>query len=72
MAQQMLSDTKLRLVFVTGMDQEGNPILKTKTFNNIKREATADQLYQVAQAISNLANDTLDLVQRADSSEIYA
>jgi hypothetical protein len=72
MAQAMVSGTKLRLVFVTGTDEKGNPILRTKSFNNLKKEATADQMYQVAQAIGNLSADGLDTVQRVDSSEIFA
>ena len=72
MAQAMLAETKLRLVFEAGMDVDGSPILKAKTFNNVKKGATADQLYQVAQAISVLCTDTLSSVERADSSEILA
>ena len=70
MAQALLEGTKLRLVFDAGIDNEGNPILKSRTFNNIKKEATVDQLFQAAQAISTLCNDTLNRVERTDSSEI--
>lgn len=72
MAQAILAETKLRLVFEAGMDDKGAPIYKAKTLSNIKKEATADQLSQVAQAITVLCNDTLSRVERADSSEILA
>jgi hypothetical protein len=72
MAQAMLADTKLRLVFQVGMDEKGSPIFKAKTFSNNKKAATADQLYQVGEAISVLCTDTLSRVERADSSEILA
>ncbi|WP_160725487.1 DUF1659 domain-containing protein [Bacillus sp. USDA818B3_A] len=72
MAQALLEGTKLRLVFDAGIDNEGNPILKSRTFNNIKKEATVDQLFQAAQAISTLCTDTLNKVERTDSSEILA
>jgi hypothetical protein len=72
MAQAMLAETKLRLVFEVGMDEKGAPILKAKTLNNIKKEATANQLYQVAQALSVLCKDTLNSVERADNTEILA
>ncbi|MCM3728917.1 DUF1659 domain-containing protein [Neobacillus cucumis] len=70
MAQGLLETTKLRLVFQSGIDNEGNPILKSKTFSNVTKAATADQLFQAAQAISVLCNADLNKVERNDSSEI--
>jgi hypothetical protein len=70
MAQALLAETKLRLVFEVGMDVDGEPILKTKTFSNVKKEATADQLYQAAQAIYSLSNDILSRVERVDNSDL--
>ncbi|MCM2533166.1 DUF1659 domain-containing protein [Neobacillus pocheonensis] len=72
MAQAMLAETKLRLVFEVGMDEKGAPILKAKTLNSIKKEASPNQLFQVAQALSVLCNDTLNSVERADTTEILA
>jgi Protein of unknown function (DUF1659) len=72
MAQGMLMESKLRLIFETGVDEKGEPILKTKTFNNVTKSATADQLYQAAQAIAALSADPLSAVERSDSSEIIA
>ena len=72
MAQAKLAESKLRLVFEAGMDEKGSPIYKAKTFNNIKKDATADQLVQVANALSVLCVNTLSRVERADSSEILA
>ncbi|MCM3568531.1 DUF1659 domain-containing protein [Neobacillus mesonae] len=70
MAQALLTGTKFRLVFQVGMDEEGKPILKSKTFSNVKKESTADQLFQAGTAISGLTNDTLYNLERNDSSEI--
>ncbi|OIK08710.1 hypothetical protein BIV60_25600 [Bacillus sp. MUM 116] len=72
MAQARLATTKLRIVFETGMDEQGKPILKAKTFSNVKKAATADQLYQAAQAIFVLCNDTLNRVERTDSSDLLS
>ncbi|ETI65979.1 DUF1659 domain-containing protein [Neobacillus vireti] len=72
MATALLLGTKLRLVFEAGMDDEGNPLYKAKTFSNVKKEATVDQLYQAAHAISVLCKDTLNKVERNDSTEILA
>ncbi|EKN69096.1 hypothetical protein BABA_11721 [Neobacillus bataviensis LMG 21833] len=70
MAQALLEGTKLRLVFEAGIDDEGKPIYKAKTFNNVTKAATADQLAQAAQAIAALCKDQLNKIERNDSSEI--
>lgn len=70
MAQAMMIDTKLRLSFETGLNDKGEPVCKTKTFGNVKKTATTDQLYQVAQVISQLCNDPLVTVVRNDSFDI--
>lgn len=72
MAQALLEGTKLRLVFQAGMDDEGNALYKSKTFSNVKKESTADQLYQAAQAITVLCNDTIEKIERNDSTELMA
>lgn len=70
MAQALLEGTKLRLVFEAGIDDEGKPILKAKTFSNVTKVATTDQLSQAAQAIAVLCNDRLTKIERNDSTEI--
>lgn len=71
MAEVILFDTKLRLSFETGMNHKGEPVYKTKTFANVKKAATAEELYQFAQAIAQLSNDPLATIVRNDSSDIY-
>lgn len=72
MAVANLYETKLRMTFETGMDEKGKPIYKAKTLNNIKKEATTDQLFQVAQALSSLSNDSLFKIERNDTTDITA
>ncbi|XJZ28763.1 DUF1659 domain-containing protein [Bacillota bacterium Lsc_1132] len=72
MAQAVLAETKLRLIFETGVNEKGETIYKAKTFNNVKKEATTDQLFQVAQALSVLCSDLLSSVERDDSLDIIA
>ncbi|MEH7076661.1 DUF1659 domain-containing protein [Neobacillus drentensis] len=72
MAKSLLEGTKLRLVFEAGMDEDGKPILRSKTFSNVRKEGTTDQFFQAALAISVLCNDTLYKVERNDSTEIIA
>ncbi|WP_147534252.1 DUF1659 domain-containing protein [Bacillus marasmi] len=72
MAQEMLKSTQLRLIFETGLNDKGEPIFKTKSFNNVKKEAEAEQIYQVAQAISTLCTHPLVTVERNNSFDVIA
>jgi hypothetical protein len=72
MAETLLAESKLRLVFMTGIDNDGKPIMRAKTFGNINRQVTADQLYKITQAVVNLSADTLSGAQRVDSSDLLA
>ncbi|MEH7114045.1 DUF1659 domain-containing protein [Neobacillus niacini] len=72
MAQAVLATSKLRLVFQVGMDDDGKPLLKAKTFSNIQKSATPDQLLQAAQAIIGLSSDALSSIERVDNSDLQA
>ncbi|WP_077212378.1 DUF1659 domain-containing protein [Bacillus dakarensis] len=70
MAQAVITSSRLALTFETGFNEKGEPIYKTKSYNNIKIEATADQLFQGANALGSLTSNTLVNVERNDNSEI--
>ncbi|WP_419955323.1 DUF1659 domain-containing protein [Neobacillus niacini] len=72
MAQAVVTASKLRLVFQAGMDDDGKPLLKAKTFNNIQKSATPDQLLQAAQALIGLSNDTLSNIERVENADLLA
>ncbi|MDR7079419.1 hypothetical protein J2Y03_004477 [Neobacillus niacini] len=72
MAQAVITTSKLRVVFQVGMDDDGKPLLKAKTFSNIQKSATPDQLLQAAQAIIGLSSDTLSNIERVDNSDLLA
>ncbi|MBD8006430.1 DUF1659 domain-containing protein [Bacillus sp. Sa1BUA2] len=72
MANAFLKTSKLRLVFeiiTEGMDK---PVYKSKTFNNVHRDASASQLYQAAQAISGLSEHAVWAIERNDTFDIDA
>lgn len=63
--------SQLRLVFYDGEDTStGKPIYKSKSFNNVKTDASAEQLLAVAEAFTELQERSLNRVERNDSSEI--
>ncbi|UOQ92995.1 DUF1659 domain-containing protein [Halobacillus shinanisalinarum] len=61
-------NTQLQLVFENGTDEKGNVKFRTKSFNNVKMEATSDQLYKVATALAPLQQRLLSTIERNDSS----
>jgi hypothetical protein len=70
MALAMLKDSSIRLEFETGMNEKGEPIYKFKTYSNVRKEATADQVDQAAKALGGLSANSLNSVERNDSFEI--
>ncbi|GAB4074904.1 hypothetical protein GCM10028778_24070 [Barrientosiimonas marina] len=64
-------DSRLKLTLDDGDDMmTGKTIYKTKSFNNVKPEATADQLYTIATAVAGLQERLLYIIERQDGSEI--
>lgn len=71
MAVADMTNSQLRLVLYDGDDHEtGKPIYKAKSFNNVKIDATPDQLYTVANAFAVLQERPLFNIERKDSSDI--
>jgi Protein of unknown function (DUF1659) len=71
MAEAILIDSKLKLAFETGVNEKGEPVLKSKTFSNIKNEATAEGLLSAAQAVGSLAANPIVSITRNDSYNIF-
>ncbi|WP_010530117.1 DUF1659 domain-containing protein [Lentibacillus jeotgali] len=73
MAEQQMVSSRLRLILDDGFDEmSGKQLFKTKGFNNVKPQATADQLYAIATSVAGLQQRPLVEVERNDSSEITA
>lgn len=63
-------ETRLRLVFYVGDDQDGNPIQKAKSFANVKPTADNEDVYTVAQALASLQTYTLVQTERSDRAAL--
>jgi hypothetical protein len=70
MAAENLTDSSLKLTFETGVDENGEPIFKSKSLNNVKLSATPDQLYVIASALYPLQKHNLTNVERRDTSVV--
>ncbi|MGP4106032.1 DUF1659 domain-containing protein [Virgibacillus sp. L01] len=71
MAVAQMMNSRMSLVLDDGIDAiSGKQLLKTKSFNNVKIAATADQLYSIANAVVVLQQRPLLSIERKDSSEL--
>ncbi|MBY0099407.1 DUF1659 domain-containing protein [Mesobacillus maritimus] len=70
MAQAMLKDSRITLMFETGLNEKGEPIFKGKSYANVRKEATADQLHQAATALGGLCAYPLSSVERTDNYDL--
>lgn len=66
----MLKNSRLTLLFETGMNEKGEPIFKGKSYANVRKKATADQLHQAATALGSLSGYPLSSVERTDNHDI--
>lgn len=67
-AVQSINGSALQLILNTGVDAQGNPVLKTRKYSSVKPGATAQGIYDVAIAISSLQKHTLNSIVRQDDS----
>lgn len=71
MAEIQIEKSVLRLVLEAGYDPETlEPVMKRKTFNNIKTDASATQLQSVANALASLQQHDLYKIERVDESRV--
>lgn len=71
MAESILHHSQLRLVLNNGTDPKTDKVkTKIKSFNNVTVNATADQLYAVANALVALQTLPLYDLQRVDTSDL--
>ncbi|WP_400247759.1 DUF1659 domain-containing protein [Niallia sp. JL1B1071] len=70
MAEAIWNESSLKLMFLNGMKENGDPNYITKTFKNVKQTATPEQLDAVAAGLSSLVTYTLFSIERNDVSEI--
>ncbi|MDF1507133.1 DUF1659 domain-containing protein [Robertmurraya sp. DFI.2.37] len=70
MAETMILDSKLKILFEIGLNEKGEPLYKAKTYNNIDKNVTADKLFETAQALGQLSIYPVLGVERTDSFEI--
>lgn len=64
------ADSKLKLVFNAGVDDNNKTIMKNKTFPNVKSETDNENLYNLSIAISDLQAYELANIVRLDEYQL--
>jgi hypothetical protein len=54
----------------TGVDGEGNPVYKNRTYNRVKTSADDQNIFDVALALADLQKNTLSAVSRIDKEDL--
>jgi hypothetical protein len=58
------NNSRLTLVRQVGVTTDGKPILRSKSYNNIKWDATDEDVYAVGQALSGLSqNPAIEMIR---------
>lgn len=69
--KELKNPSSLKLKFDCGLDDStGKTKVKSKTFSNIKHDASADNVYQVGEAIASLQNHDLLEVIKLDNTTL--
>jgi hypothetical protein len=64
------ADSKLKLVFNAGIDEENKDIMKNKTFANVKPAVTNENIYNLAVSMSDLQSYTLSKIVRYEEYQL--
>lgn len=63
-------DSKLKISVQTGLDDDGNAILKTRSYNNVKTTAPDEDLMEVAKQLSDLQIYPVNAIYKVTESEL--
>ncbi len=61
---------RLQLRLNTGLDENFNPVYRTRSYSNVKTSADNEDLFALAGEIAGLQEHTLDAVRRVDEYEL--
>ncbi|HWL25892.1 MAG TPA: DUF1659 domain-containing protein [Ureibacillus sp.] len=60
MAVYNFEEATLKLLFETGLDEFGKPVITSKTYRNVRNDVEVEKIATVAQAIASLSKYQLN------------
>ncbi|NLY42819.1 MAG: DUF1659 domain-containing protein [Clostridiaceae bacterium] len=63
-------NSRLQVKYSVGTDENGNSIIRTKTFSNIKASASNQDLMDVAQQLFSVQKHQVTSIIRVDENEL--
>ncbi|TFE02169.1 DUF1659 domain-containing protein [Jeotgalibacillus salarius] len=70
MANISTDDIRIRLLFDAGLNEEGKPFTKRKTYSRIRLNATAEQMYNTSAALASLSSYQLIEIERVETGAV--
>ncbi|MEK9198360.1 DUF1659 domain-containing protein [Ureibacillus sp. FSL E2-3493] len=70
MAAYNFENATLKLSFETGVDEQGKPIITSKTYRNVRANVEASQIAAVVQVLASLSNYTLQKAQKIETESV--
>lgn len=62
--------SRLKLQLITGVDPEGKPIKRSRSYSGIKPAAVHQDVFDIGSALVSLQKHQLDAVRRLDEVEL--
>ncbi|HOA34878.1 MAG TPA: DUF1659 domain-containing protein [Bacillota bacterium] len=62
--------SRLQLRLRTGLTQDGKPILRTRSYANLKSAASDEDLYQTGLELASMQVHALEIIRRVDEVEL--
>ncbi|KGR90330.1 hypothetical protein CD30_12230 [Ureibacillus massiliensis 4400831 = CIP 108448 = CCUG 49529] len=70
MAAYNFEEASLKLLFETGLDELGMPVLTSKTIRNVRDDVEVEKLATVSQAIASLSKYPLNQAKKSETEVI--
>lgn len=70
MAVYNFEGATLKILFETGLDEYGKPLVTTKTYRNIRNDVEVDKIATVVQALASLSKYQLHQAKKSETEAI--
>ena len=68
--QSIPLSSRLQLRLHTGYDEDNDPIIRTRTFSNLKTDADAEDVHEVATQLAGLQEHDVEKIRKVEEVEL--